>query len=114
MDGEFNFCFRFQYTLSSPEREDVVVIRLAGKKVMLLKRVVALEGDMVEFRKGELHVNGKNIVETYVRYPSNWNLPPRKVDKDHVYVVGDNRNVPIDMHQFGQTSMNRIIGAPLW
>ena len=113
-NGGFNFCFRLQYALSKPERGDVVVVRLAGKKVMLLKRVVALEGDMVEFRKGNLFVNEKKVEETYVRYPSDWNLPPRKVNKNHVYVVGDNRNVPIDIHRFGQTSIDRIIGAPLW
>jgi signal peptidase I len=92
----------------------VVVIRLAGKKVMLLKRVVALEGDVVEFCEGKLFVNEKKLDETYVHYRSDWNLPPREVDKNHVYVVGDNRNVPIDMHRFGQTSIDRIIGAPLW
>ena len=114
MNGEFNFCFRFQYAFSKPERGHVVVIRLAGKKVMLLKRVVGLEGDMVAFRKGRLFVNGKKVDETYVRYPSDWDLQPRMVDKNHIYVVGDNRNVPMDMHRFGQTSIDRIIGAPLW
>jgi signal peptidase I len=113
-NGGFNFCFRFQYAFSKPERGDVVVIRLAGKKVMLLKRVVALEGDMVEFRKGKLFVNEEEVEEAYVRYPSDWNLPPRKVDKNHVYVVGDNRSVSIEVHRFGQTSIERIIGAPLW
>ena len=113
-EQKLNSPFMYQYAFSKPEREDVVVIRLAGKKVMLLKRVVAQDGDMVEFRKGKLYVNGKNVVEAYVRYPSDWNLPPRRVDNNHVYVVGDNRNVSIDMHRFGQTSIDRIIGAPLW
>jgi signal peptidase I len=114
MNGDFNFCFRLRYIFSRPERRDVVAIRLAGEKVILLKRVIALEGDVVEFRNGVLFVNGKRIGERYVRYPSGWNLPPRKVDKSHVYVVGDNRSVPIDVHQFGQTPVARIIGAPLW
>lgn len=114
MNGGFNFCFRLCYILSKPERHDVVAIRLAGEKVILLKRVVAVEGDVVEFRNGALFVNEKKIDETYVRYPSGWNLAPRKVDKSHVYVVGDNRSVPIGVHQFGQTSIDRIIGAPLW
>ena len=99
---------------STPERHDVVAIRLAGEKVVLLKRVVALEGDVVAFRDGALFVNGKKVDEMYIRNPSSWNLAPRKVDKDHVYVVGDNRSVPIDVHQFGQTSIERIIGGPLW
>jgi signal peptidase I len=114
MNGEFNFCFRPRYIFSKPERHDVVVIRLAGETVMLLKRVVALEGDIVEFRGGKLFINGEKTDEAYVRYPSDWNLPPRKVAKNHIYVVGDNRNVPIHIHQFGQTPVNRIIGEPLW
>jgi len=114
MNGDFNFCFRLRYSFSKPERHDVVTIRLAGEKIMLLKRVVALEGDFVEFQNGILFVNKKKIDEQYVRYPSDWNLPPRKVDKGHVYVVGDNRSVPIDVHQFGQTPIDRIIGVPLW
>ena len=76
--------------------------------------MVALEGDLVEFQNGPLFINEKKIDERYVRYPSDWNLSPRKVDKGHVYVVGDNRNVSIDVHQFGQTSIDRIIGVPLW
>jgi signal peptidase I len=114
MNGGFNLCFRLRYVFSEPERRDIVAIRLAGEKVILLKRVVAMEGDVVEFRNGSLYVNEAKTVETFVRYPSNWNLPPREVDKDHVYVVGDNRSVPIDVHQFGQTPVERIIGGPLW
>ena len=114
MNGDFNFCFKLRYIFSKPERYDVVAIRLAGEKVILLKRVVALEGDVVEIQKGALYVNEKKIDETYVRNPSDWNLSPRKVDKSHVYVVGDNRSVPIDVHHFGQTSIDRIIGVPLW
>jgi signal peptidase I len=113
-DGGFNFCFRLQYIFSKPERQDVVTIRMAGVKVILLKRVVALEGDVVAFQDGRLFVNEKKMDEPYVRYPSNWTLSPRKVDKDHVYVVGDNRSVPIDVHQLGQTRIDRIIGGPLW
>ena len=114
MNGDFNFCFKLRYVFSKPERHDVVAIRLAGEKVILLKRVVALEGDVVEIQKGALFVNEKKIDETYVHYPSDWNLSPRKVDKRNVYVVGDNRSVPIEVHHFGQTSIDRIIGVPLW
>jgi len=114
LNGRFNFCFRQQYLFSEPKRHDVVVIRMAGEKVMLLKRVVAMGGEVVEFRQGMLFVDGRKIVEPYVRQPSTWNLPPRLVRLNHVYVVGDNRNVPINVHQFGQTTINRIVGAPLW
>ena len=56
MNGDFNFCFKLRYIFSKPERHDVVAIRLAGEKVILLKRVVALEGEVVEIQKGNLFV----------------------------------------------------------
>jgi signal peptidase I len=92
----------------------VVTVRFAGSKVMLLKRVIALEGERVEFRHGKLFVDKKEMDEPYVRYPCSWNLPPRQVEKDCVYVVGDNRSMPIENHVFGQASMKRIVGVPLW
>jgi signal peptidase I len=113
-DGGFNFCFKLRYIFSKPERGDIVAIRLAGERVMLLKRVVGLEGDVVEFRNGDLFVNEQKVEETYSRYSSDWNLPPRTVNRDHVYVVGDNRSVSIDIHRFGQTPAHRVVGVPLW
>lgn len=113
-NGSINFCWRLWYVFSEPTRYDVVMIRLAGHKVMLLKRVVAVEGELVEFRNGRLFVDGEGIDEPYVRYPCDWTLPPRRVEKGGVYVVGDNRSEPMERHNFGQTSIKRIIGAPLW
>lgn len=113
-NGGLNFCWRLQYIFSEPKRQDVVAVRFAGNRVMLLKRVVAVEGEWVEFRNGRLFVEANEIDEPYVRYPCDWNLPPRQVKEDFVYVVGDNRNVPIENHAFGQTSIDRIIGVPLW
>jgi signal peptidase I len=112
--GQINFCWTLKYLFSRPSRHDVVLVRYAGKKVMLLKRVVALEGESVAFRAGKLIVGEKETEEPYVRYPCNWNLPPRQVKKGHVYVVGDNRNMPMENHTFGQTPKERIIGVPLW
>ena len=81
---------------------------------MLLKRIVALEGELLEFRDGKLFVNGRRIDEPYVHLPCDWILPPRVVERGSVYVVGDNRSMPIESHYLGQTSIQRIVGAPLW
>ena len=113
-NGHINFCWTPVYISSEPARYDIVLIRFAGKKAMLLKRIVAMEGETIEFRDGKLFVNEMELNEPYLRYPCNWNLEPRQVKKGHVYVVGDNRNMPIKNHNFGQTSINRIIGIPLW
>ena len=112
-DGSINFCWKW-HTPSKPARHQVVAVRFAGTKVMLLKRVIAFEGERVEFRQGKLFVDEKEIDEPYVRYSCSWNLPPRQVEKSCVYVVGDNRSMPIENHVFGQTSVERIVGVPLW
>jgi len=61
---------------------------MAGQKIMLLKRVVATEGQSVEFREGSLFVDGKKVNEPYVSAKSDWNLAPATVKPGHVYVVG--------------------------
>jgi signal peptidase I len=113
-DGSFNFCWGLRYLFSPPSRKDVVAIRFAGDKVMLLKRVVATEGEQVEFRKGKLFVNGAEVEEPYVRYPCDWDLPPRVVKTGYVYVIGDNRSMPMDTHFFGNAAVQRVVGSPLW
>jgi len=113
-NGEFNFCWRIRYLFSTPKRGDVVVIRFTGQRVTLLKRVVALEGEEVEFRDGRLFINGKEWNEPYTHYLYNWTLSPRRVEPNSVYVVGDNRSGLMQNHFFGQASLPRILGGPLW
>lgn len=112
--GTLNFCWTPTYWFRQPRQGDVVALRYEGDKVMLLKRIVAGEGDLVEFRSGTLHVNGEPVAEPYVKFNKGmWNLPPRKVSPGYVYVVGDNRGMPMEQHKFGQIRKSRIQGTLL-
>jgi len=113
-DGGFIFCWRPRYMFRKPARHDVVAVRLAGARVMYLKRIVAMEGETVEFRAGALLVDGVELDEPYVQLPCNWNMPQVEVKQGFVYLIGDNRSVPMDVHIFGQTEVERIEGGPLW
>ncbi|NDY42449.1 signal peptidase I [Dissulfurirhabdus thermomarina] len=113
-DGGFNLVCLLRYRRSPPQRGDVVAVRLAGRRVLLLKRVVALPGETVAFREGRLLVNGRPLPEPYVRFRGSWNLPPRRVRPGHYYLVGDNRSGPMEAHVFGQAPAERIVGGPLW
>jgi signal peptidase I len=113
-DGSYHFYWRQSYLFSPPSPGDVVAIRFAGKKVVLLKRVVALAGDTVAFENGVLFRNGYPVQEPYVRFRSNWNLKPRKVRPGRLHVVGDNRGVPMNQHHFGQVNSSRILGKVIW
>ena len=59
-------------------------------------------------------LNGKPMTEPYVNGPSKWNLPERTVQRDHLYLVGDNRSIPIETHIFGEMHKRYLTGAPLW
>ena len=109
----FTFCKKWSYWFDHPQKGDVVIINYTGN-TYLLKRIVALEGDTVEFRNGALFVNGMEQNEPYVRYISKWNLKPRTVAPGKCYVVGDNRSQYMDEHIFGQISLERIAGKPLF
>ncbi|MFA7230753.1 MAG: signal peptidase I [Victivallaceae bacterium] len=109
----FDFCWRGKYLFSPPKRGDVIIVKYTDK-VLLLKRIVAFEGETVEFRNGYLYINGLQYDEPYLYYPCLWELPPRKVKKNHVYAIGDNRSMSINQHVFGQFDKKRIYGAPIW
>jgi len=113
-NGQVNFCFRLRYLLTRPQRGDLVLISFVRGRAMFLKRVVAVAGDTVRFRDGRLFLNGEETDEPYVVDSYDWTLPARKIEAGHIYVVGDNRNMPIGNHSFGSASVKRVKGAPLW
>ena len=112
--GQFLFFSRLRYWRKSPEAGEVVMVRLSGTRVMYLKRVVALSGDTVAFVDGKLMVNGNLVDEPYVSSGCDWQLPERTVESGKVYVVGDNRSMPLENHHFGATHISRVVGGPLF
>ena len=108
-----NFCNKLRYAKNLPTYGAVVILRYVGK-TYYLKRVIGLPNDKIEFRNGILYRNNEKISEDYVKFPCDWNMPQVTVRSNTVFVVGDNRSMPIEQHQFGMISQHRIAGAPLW
>ena len=110
----FTICNRFAYRHRLPHRGEVVVLRWGGEHWMLCKRAIAFPGETVEFRDGQCLVDGNALVEPYVRFPCDWNSPPKLVPPGHLYVVGDNRSMPQETHVSGVIAASRLYGKPLW
>ena len=108
--GRFELVNVLAYRWSAPRRGDVVAIRLAGRRVLYLKRVVGLPTERVEFDGGVIVVDGDPLDEPYVEHDRGWTVPPVTVGADEYYVVGDNRGMPADQHVFGLVVRARIIG----
>ncbi len=96
--------------LRSPQRGDVVVVRVEGSSDLLIKRVVGLPGDQVEIRDDQLLVNHEPLTEPYVTQPTYGSYGPVDVPPLHLFVMGDNRNFSNDSRTFGPVPMKDVVG----
>ncbi len=95
---------KFLYWFVEPERGDIVVFEpppSANSDVpRYVKRVVAVEGDIIEVNHGTLYINGEPVNEPYAS-PPHYRLSTREVPPSSLFVLGDNRNNSADGHVWG-------------
>lgn len=106
----FNVVNRLAYAYSSPARGDVVAIRLAGPRVVYVKRIVGLPGERIGIVEGEVEINGAVFSEPYVRHRRPWDIPAVSLGPREYFVIGDNRGMAPADHDFGRVEANRILG----
>jgi signal peptidase I len=98
------------YRFHPPQRGDVVAIQMAGKHLMLCKRIVGLPGETISFHQGRLYIDGRPLPEPYLKLPCNWELAPQPIGDNEYYVVGDNRSMDFHDHTQGRAERDRIVG----
>src|SRR5687768_17891350 len=113
-DGALNFANRFAFAWREPSRGDVVAIRMAGPSVVYVKRIVGLPGERVEIDMGTVIIDGEPLAEPTVIYKAPWNVPALRLGSDEYFVIGDNRAMTVQDHDFGRTTRERIVGKMLF
>ena len=101
------------------KRFDVVVIdvNIDGKQVKLVKRIIGLPGESIEYKKNSLYINKKIIKDVATERTSNFTLNEiyniEKIPQDHYFVMGDNRNGSRDSRDYtvGLIKKEDIIGT---
>ena len=112
---------KLSYRLHDPRRGDVVVLKRIetnSQERDLIKRVVGLPGETIEYRDCQLFVNNTLINEPYldplIVGPNRCGAdqPPVLVEPHHVFVMGDNRGGSLDSrdNSVGQVDYGNLIG----
>jgi signal peptidase I len=108
-EGEYVIVDKVSYSLSSPQRGDIIVFENVGQPD-LIKRVIGLPGDTVEVRPGQVLVNGTPLTEPYIANPPNYAFGPVQVEAGRYFVLGDNRINSSDSHVWGTVPRETIVG----
>ena len=101
------------------KRFDVVVInkKVNGVKTKLVKRIIGLPGETIEYKNNELYIDGKLIEDVSIARTANFKLEDlydiEKIPEDTYFVMGDNRNNSSDSRDYrvGLINKKEIVGT---
>jgi signal peptidase I len=98
-----------RYLNGAPQRGHVVVFE--GRNELLVKRVIAVPGDLVDSRLGRVRIGGYTLAEPYLLKPATSGaIDAQLVPADSYFVLGDNRDDSIDSRNWGVVPRERIVG----
>jgi len=96
---------------AQPSRGDIVVFRSPLSHDVIVKRVIATPGDLIESHDGRLTICGHPLREPYVRKANaNGDIAPQIVPANCYFVMGDNRADSFDSRNWGVLPRELIIG----
>ncbi|MGH9340309.1 MAG: signal peptidase I [Acidobacteriota bacterium] len=116
LDQERIFVNKFLYNFAFIERGDIVVFWYPRDPTKsFIKRVIALPGEMVEIRSGTVFINGRELIEPYVKaeFIDEGSFGPRVVPPEHYFVLGDHRNSSNDSRSWGCVPNTNIFGKAI-
>jgi signal peptidase I, bacterial type len=80
-----------------------------GKNHKLIKRVVGVEGDVIQIKNGELYRNNQRVPEKFDKM-NNAGLAkePVIIKEGEIFVLGDNRNDSYDSRKIGSIKIKDV------
>lgn len=99
------------YLSAGPARGDIIVFIPPNEPhTVYVKRVVALEGDVVELKEDAFLLDEVPQREAFVKGAPVYDPMIALVPKGMVFVMGDNREHSMDSRHFGPVALDAIVG----
>lgn len=113
-NGDVVLLNKFQYRLFDVKRNQIVALNYEDTKYMV-KRVIGLPGEKIEYKNNTLYINDKPYKETFLKdvITNDFSLNDLgyEVIPENMYLVlGDNRENSMDGRDYGLISKKDIIG----
>ena len=109
-DGDIMILNIIGYRFNDIKRYDIVVVKVENRTSheFIIKRVIGLPGEEIEYKNNVLYVNGKEMKNNY----ATGNTEDFKivVPEGKYFVLGDNRENSIDSRVFGPFEEDNILG----
>lgn len=103
---------KINYRFNEIERYDVVVIKIQESEI--IKRVIGLPGETIEYRNNILYINGHETETEYDFETDDFTMNSvcncDKIPEDKYLVLGDNRKVSSDSRIIGLIDKEDILG----
>lgn len=118
-ENEILFLSKISYKVHDIERFDIVVVDTKGE--LIIKRVIGLPGEKVEYKNDKLYINDEEVEDPYpknqttdfdledicnIRHDNCTTIIP----DDKYLVLGDNRGVSADSRSKGLFNLEEIEG----
>lgn len=110
--GDVTIVNKLIYKLRTIKRNEIVSINQKDK--IMVKRVIGLPGEHIEYKDNKLYVNGSLVLENNISVETKdfklEDIGYETIPKDMYFVLGDNRNNSSDSREFGLVKKDEIIG----
>ena len=106
------FVEKLSYRFGEMQRGDIIVFWPPEKlrsDYPYVKRLIALAGETVEIRDGQVLVDGAALDEPYAE-PWQGDFGPLTVPQGYMFVLGDNRPFSADSRDWGLAETDHVLG----
>lgn len=107
-DKDIMILDKISYIFKNIKRFDIVVIKRNGE--YLIKRVIGLPGEIVEYKDNKLYINGEIVEENFNHKDTDNFKIEEEIPKNYYFVVGDNRGDSLDSRIIGFIKEDEILG----